>query len=65
MSENGEAARSLGVRGLLLMLGLAVILIASSAAWFNAGDKIIGAIQAAIGGLLGVFVIVYGRLSHR
>lgn len=65
MSENGEGARSLGVRGLLLMLGLAVILMASSAAWFNAGDKVVGAVQGGIGGLLGVFVIVYGRLSHR
>lgn len=64
MRGNGQVARSVGRRVLLLMLGLAVILIASSIAWFNAGDKIVGGIQLAIGGLLSLFVTIYGRLSR-
>lgn len=64
MSENGEAGRRIAIRT-LLMTGVAVILIGSSVAWFNNGVKIVGLVQLAIGGLVGVGAILYGRLSRR
>lgn len=64
MGENGNAGRSAAART-LLMTAVGVSVLVSAVAWFKAGDKVIGAVQMSIGGLVGVVAIVYGRLSNR
>ena len=64
MSSDRNPARRVGLRT-MVMTGVAVVLILSALAWFNAGDKAVGLVQLAIGGLLGTAAILYGRLSRR
>ena len=58
--DPSQSRRSIALRG-LLMTAVAVVLVMSSLAWFNSGNKIIGVVQLAIGGVLGVTAVVYGR----